>query len=170
MNQPKRHHHIAQMIQRNFADSSGQLYFWRRDFAVGDVRRISTGKLFVEKDLYTFTEADGSKNVALEEMLAELDGAGASFLIQMRQALAERKIPNFTPSAWEFWHQFLYFHIKRSPAYMDKVTDHYGYREKVLRDAREDGRDPDEAELDRLAKNARVGAQAADPSPEAYEA
>ena len=50
---PKRHHFIPQMMLRHFADDDGQLRFWRRDFAEGDVRETTTQSLFVEKELYT---------------------------------------------------------------------------------------------------------------------
>ena len=168
---PKRHHHIAETIQRNFADARGQLYFWRRgEFPPERVMKAAPGKLFVQKELYTMTEADGTKTTELEGLLADLDSHCADFLRQIQGALDQRKVPNLSTSAWEFWFYFLYYHIKRSPAYMDKVTEHYSHRNFVLNEERLEGREPTVTELDRLTKNYRVAAQSVPPSPEVFDA
>src|SRR3546814_4603961 len=65
------------MMLRHFADDDGRLWFWRRDFPEGEARNTSTANLFVEKDLYTYVRGDGSKDTALEEFFAQMEGDGA---------------------------------------------------------------------------------------------
>ena len=60
VSRPKRHHYIPQMILRNFTNVDGGLFFWRRNFAPGEVKSTWTDNLFVESDLYTLIDGAGA--------------------------------------------------------------------------------------------------------------
>ena len=106
---PKRHHFIPQMMLRHFADDDGQLWFWRRDLEPGDTRKTSTQNLFVEKDLYTFVQHNGEKDVALENFFAKMEGGGSTFINNLATIVRDGEIPELDASAWEFWNNFFYF-------------------------------------------------------------
>lgn len=173
-NKPKRHHFIPQMMLRHFADNDGQLWFWRRDFAKCDVRKTNTQNLFVEKDLYTLTAADGTKDVALETFFSNLEGAGATFINQLADIIRSGEIPKLDDSAWLFWGQFFYYHLKRTPGAiaffakqmnLDEMIDHTYEKIKAIR--AETGGNAGEAGLrDTIRQNAIVTAQRAAPSKE----
>ncbi|WP_213981347.1 DUF4238 domain-containing protein [Sphingomonas sp. dw_22] len=173
-NLPKRHHFIPQMILRHFADSDGQLWFWRRGFAEGDVRKAGTQQLFVEKDLYTRFHTDGSKDIALERFFSAMEGNGASFIDQLADAVRSNKLPKLDAGAWEFWDLFFYFQLKRTPGAIKEIGAKMGFDDRIKAAAdeirairKETGKDVDEPGLEEwIAKNAVVLAQAAKPSDE----
>lgn len=170
----KRHHFIPQMMLRHFADNDGQLWFWRRDFADGNVRKTTTQNLFVEKDLYTFITADGTKDDRLETFFSHLEGAGAKFINQLADIIRRGEIPKLDDSAWEFWGQFFHYHLKRTPGAIaffakqmnfDEIIDRTYQKIKAVR--AEHGGDATEHGLrDKILQNAIVTAQLAPPSEE----
>lgn len=178
MNAPKRHHFIPQMMLRHFADADGQLWFWRRDFGEGDVRKTTTQNLFVEKDLYTLVHPDGARDVALEKFFAELEGVGAKFINRLTDIVRRGGAPALDNSAWDFWNHFFYYHLKRTPGAIAVFAAQMGFEdkikgtvEKIRAIRRESGRDPNEPGLEeQLARNAVIVAQAAKPSTEVLAA
>lgn len=171
---PKRHHFIPQMMLRHFADDDGQLWFWRRDFEKGDVRKTTTQNLFVEKDLYTRFLPDGTKDVALEEYFARMEAHGAQFIEQIVAAVRNGQRPKLDAGAWEFWDLFFYYHMKRAPGAVEAIAAKTGFHDRIkaaadeIRAIRaERGDHQDEPGLENwIANNARVLAQAAKPGPE----
>src|SRR3546814_8442109 len=91
------------MMLRHFADDDGRLWFWRRDFPEGEARNTSTANLFVEKDLYTYVRGDGSKDTALEEFFAQMEGDGAVFINSLAWIVRAGEVPVLTDTAWDFW-------------------------------------------------------------------
>lgn len=171
---PKRHHFIPQMMLRHFADDDGQLWFWRRDFERGDVRKTTSQNLFVEKDLYTRFLPDGTKDVTLELFFAGMEAHGARFIAQIADAIQNKEHPKLDAGAWEFWDLFFYYHMKRAPGVIDAIAAHMGFNDRIrvaadeIREIRA-ARGELEAESgleDWVAKNAKVLAQAAEPGPE----
>lgn len=159
---------------RHFADDDGQLWFWRREFVEGDIRKAKTQNLFVEKDLYTFTATDGTKEVALENFFSSLEGAGANFIRELAEIVRRKETPKLDDSAWQFWEQFFYYHLKRTPGAiaffaeqmnLDEMIEDTFQKIKAVRV--EAGGDADELGLrDKILQNAIVTAQGAPPSKE----
>lgn len=159
---------------RHFADDQGRLWFWRRDFAAGAARTTTTANLFVEKDLYTFIRSDGSKDVALEEFFAQLEGVGSTFINALAKIVRAGDVPELSDSAWDFWNRFFFYYLKRAPgaiaAYGEAMNfapvldEAVGSVRKELREAGGDADDPGLAHL--LKRNAHVIAQSIGPSPE----
>ncbi|MBB4633243.1 DUF4238 domain-containing protein [Sphingosinicella soli] len=176
-NPPKRHHFIPQMMLRHFADDDELLWFWRRDFQNGDIKKTNTQNLFVEKDLYTLVHYDGTKNSALEGFFARLEGAGAQFINDLATIIRGNGIPNLDKNAWNFWNHFFYYHLKRTPGAIAVFAQHVGFRVKVdeavatiKKIGAEEGRETDDANLEeRIVKNAVIMAQRAKPSAEVLE-
>lgn len=173
-NIPLRHHYVPQMILKNFQLPGEKLHFWRRGFEPGDVKRIATDKLFVEKDLYTVLGDDGERNVALERFFAQQESAAADLIGQLLAAVRGGSIPRLDEGAWKLWHHFMYYSVKRTPGYMGAMVVKSGFqaqmhqavaelKAKELSVGRSDGHDELEA---RLIKNAMVIAQGLKPSDE----
>ncbi|WP_342249200.1 DUF4238 domain-containing protein [Sphingomonas sp. OTU376] len=173
-NPPRRHHFIPQMMLRHFTNEKGQLWFWRRDFAKGDIRTNATQNLFVVNDLYTLVHPDGTEDIALETFFADMEGAGAKFIDDLAAIVRNGEKPDLDKGAWHFWDHFFYYHLKRAPGAIAAFAEQMDFDDKIaatvekIRATRaETGRDPDEAGLHaRVAKNAVIVAQAAAPSPE----
>lgn len=169
---PKRHHFIPQMMLRHFADDDGQIWFWRRGFEKGDVRKTATKNVFVEKDLYTLLLPDGAKDVALEQIFARMEAHGAEFIAQIAETIRNGQRPKLDLGAWEFWDLFFYYHMKRAPRAIEGIAASKAFEDEVkaaadeiraIRGERGDNRDEPGLE-DWIAKNAKVIAQAAKPA------
>jgi len=130
-NQPKRHHFVPQMMLQHFTDSDKNLWFWRREFEYGDVRKSKPKNLFVEKDLYTYINFDGTKDIALERFFSDLEGTGAEFIRQLADIVRSGAVPELDDSAWEFWRHFFFYQLKRSPAFINATSERIGFRETV---------------------------------------
>lgn len=145
----RRHHFIPRMILRNFADDRGQLWFWRREFPRGVVKRAAAENLFVETDLYSIVREDGSVDAGLEDELAAMESVGADFMRQLLGIVRRGQVPRLDEGSWDFWRRFIYVHMKRSPAYLERVAARLGtwesVTEKLATVASEGGPDGDRA-------------------------
>lgn len=171
---PKRHHYIPQMMLRHFADADERLWFWRRDFARGDVRKTTPQNLFVEKDLYAYVGEDGAKDLSLETFFALLEGEGAQFIERLSQIVRDGGVPELDEGAWEFWDNFFYYLQKRTPGAIAAIAEKMGFDARIQATAerfRAIRAERGEVEMqenleDWIRKNAIVFAQAQRPSPE----
>lgn len=178
INPPKRHHYVPQMILRHFAAEDSRLWFWRREFDAGDVRRAPPQNLFVENDLYAFLHPGGAKDVGLELFFAHLEGAGAKFIDKLAEIVRRDEVPELDAGAWDFWGRFFYFFLKRTPGAIAFFADRMNLDamiEEAVKKVRairiEEGRDPDEPGLEAaLRQNAIVTAQGAEPSADVLAA
>src|SRR3546814_16395624 len=75
----------------------------------------STANLFVEKDLYAYVRGDGSKDTALEEFFAQMEGDGAVFINSLAWIVRAGEVPVLTDTAWDFWNRFSFYYLKRTP-------------------------------------------------------
>lgn len=175
VSRPKRHHYIPQMILRNFANADGGLFFWRRTFPPGEIKTTWTDNLFVESDLYTLFDSAGAPDTSLESGFSKLESTGADFLRQLLVIVRAGGVPKPDAGAWHFWRQFLYYQMKRAPAYMRSIAAKTGHMDNVARsivEAKESGLYPPETipdldnaeDMNRLYNNSLVHAQALRPS------
>lgn len=157
---------------RHFCDTDGFLWFWRKDDQENKVRKSTPQNLFVKKDLYTYFQKDGIKDTALEEFFSKLEDVGAKFICDLSEIICQNLKPNLNDGAWLFWSHFFYFHLKRTPAVIERICETIQFNDVVLKAAQEisvvEGRP--EAHRQQIAaevrKNAIVLAQSAMPSPE----
>lgn len=68
------------MVQRNFKNESGGLYFWRRGMNNGDVRITKPSNLFVEDHLYTIIDKNGARDHSIEHWFDRLETLAAPFI------------------------------------------------------------------------------------------
>lgn len=172
-NPPRKHHYIPKNILRNFTDLSGQLWFARHDWKSADVRKTSPSEIFAQNDLNTWVHNDGTKDVSLENFFADMDGFAAGFIKEFANIIRNDGIPSLDEAAWNFWRNFWFYLIKKSPGYIDFFLERSKIRETLdegLRtistqslDRISDGQM--EANLDRIVKNVVVEAMAEPASP-----
>lgn len=168
---PHRHHYVPRMVQRNFANEDGGLYFWRRGFAIGEVRSSTPTNLFIEDDLYSITDRDGARDTSVELWFSRLESTAAKFIGQLLNIVRQGMTPILDESSWELWHHYNYFAQKRSVAWhsrflteedMLKVIKRIASEEQWAEHQRMWGEDP--AKAARVMNNSRVAAQV-DPPP-----
>ncbi|UJW86978.1 DUF4238 domain-containing protein [Devosia sp. SL43] len=167
---PRRHHYIPRMILRNFINDMGGLHFWRRSFAVGDVKVTTPENLFLEDDLYTFIGDEGERDVSLEYGFSKLESTGAQFLRQLLGIVRAGKTPRMGNEVWEFLHHFRYYSDKRSAAWHSRFLSDDEFNaalEEVANQPRWTDADrawmTDLEDVDRIKRNARIAAQASGP-------
>ena len=66
----RRHHFIPQFVLRSFTDDGDHLWFTWSDGRWGEPRRTGVKNIFLERDLYTTTERNGSTSDENEKALA----------------------------------------------------------------------------------------------------
>ncbi|WP_334150081.1 DUF4238 domain-containing protein [Hyphomicrobium sp.] len=115
MAQPKRHHHIAQGIQRRFTDAEGLLHAFDKRRPERGVFATTPLNLFVEKDLYTIRRKDGSRNTDLEHWYSELEGAVTPLLDHIIESCLAGQEPGLPADAKQLWDTFFYHQQKRAP-------------------------------------------------------
>jgi hypothetical protein len=169
---PKRHHYVPQFILRQFADDDGQLWFWRRQFKRGEVRKSSTRNLFAEKDLYSLQDGSGKKDVSLEHFFSKQEYTLSLFLEKLKCRVSGELNLEFSNEEWNHWHFFIYYQIIRTPGYIAHVENNAPMkpliRETIEKYRTEAQINLNEQELEqackRVYKNAIVMAQRREPS------
>lgn len=114
---PHRHHYVPRMVQRNFTNESGGLYFWRRGMAVGEVRSTKPSNLFVEDHLYTMVDKEGGRNHSIEHWFGRLETLAAPFIQQFLNIVRHGMTPIMDPTYWDLWHIYNYHAQKRTVAW-----------------------------------------------------
>lgn len=112
---PKRHHYIAEQLQKRFVDHDGWLYAYdERHLDIG-IRRTKPRDVFVEGHLYSQIAANGAKDVALELAFSKLEGEIDPVIEKIVTAARQREKPSLTPDEKRAWDIFFYYQWKRVP-------------------------------------------------------
>lgn len=167
---PKDHHFIPRFILENFTDEGGFLHFWRRNKPAGVVFKAIPRELFFVKFLYSYDQGQ-AKDHSLETFFAnEVEAPAAPLFERLCASVRRGAEPTLTPEEWAIWDTFVYFQIKRTPRYINRMAERAGLDDLILKNAEiyRPGaasliaNDPDLRK--RLMKNARVAAQRLPPS------
>jgi len=116
-NPPHRNHYVPRMVQRNFVNESGGLFFWRRGMAIGEVRCTKPSNLFVEDNLYTIVDKEGKRDHSVELWFARLEAMAAPFIQQFIKIVRHGLTPIMDPAHWDLWHIYNYHAQKRTVAW-----------------------------------------------------
>ena len=131
MSKPKRHHYIAQMHSKRFADPDGILYVFDKRFPHKGVQRRTPRNLFVEGDFYTQFDDEGTKDVSMEtEFLAPLEGKASPVIEKIVNAARRGDLPNLSPVEKDIWVKFSYNQFVRVPETREK------YKEEIFQEIR----------------------------------
>ncbi|MBN9306923.1 MULTISPECIES: DUF4238 domain-containing protein [unclassified Devosia] len=169
---PHRHHYVPRMVQRNFVNEDGGLYFWRREFAVGEVRSTTPANLFVEDNLYSMVDGAGVRDAEIEVGFSRLESVAAPFIDKLLRVVRHGMIPILDEGSWDFWHHYNYYAQKRVSAWHERfltqddlfmvmksiaTKEQWAEHERMWAENRE--------EALRVMRNSRIAAQV-DPPPE----
>jgi hypothetical protein len=170
MTSPKRHHFVAEMMQRRFTDCSGLLHFFNKQTPEKGVQSTTPKNLLARTHLYSKVRADGSHDISLEERYSKLEGVVSPVLDQIGAAALRRSLPNIPESTRLVLDHFVYEQIRRVPDFHEKIMPVAGaglaveeavakfetkYR-KLTPEEREKTFRP--KEIEKFRQNARVGA------------
>lgn len=112
---PKRHHYVPEMLQKRFIDDAGWLHAFSKKRADGRVYPVRPEKLFVEKHLYSETDADGSRNPEMERTLGRLETLADPVVERMVEAARHGRSPNLNPAELDVWCYFFAIQWRRVP-------------------------------------------------------
>ena len=131
MSKPKRHHFIAQMHSKRFADPDGILYVFDKRFPHKGVQKRTPRNLFVEGDFYTQFDEKGTKDVSVEtEFLAPLEDKASPVIEKIVNAARRGDLPNLSPDEKDLWVKFSYNQFVRVPETREK------YKEEIFQKIR----------------------------------
>lgn len=116
-NAPHRHHYVPQMVQRNFANEAGGLFFWRRGLPVGQVRVSKPSNLFVEDHLYTLVDENGERDHSIEYWFARFESLVAPFIQEFLTIIRDGMTPVMNRTHLDLWHTYVYHAQKRTVAW-----------------------------------------------------
>ena len=129
MSRPKRHHYVAKMHSRRFADPDGTLYVFDKLFPGKGIQKRTPRNLFVERDFYTQVDDKGIKDASVEtEFLARLEGKASPVIEKIVNAARRGHLPSLSPVEKDIWVMFSYVQIKRVPETREK------YKEEVIQE------------------------------------
>lgn len=116
-NAPHRHHYVPRMVQRNFANESGGLFFWRRGMPIGQVRVSKPSNLFVEDHLYTLIDKNGGRDHSIEYWFGRLESLVAPFIQEFLSIVRDGMTPIMNRTHLDLWHTYVYHAQKRTVAW-----------------------------------------------------
>lgn len=115
MTVPRRHHYVPVFIQRRFTNGDGKLFLYSHERRARGVYTSRPEDAFVQRDLNTVEEKDGSKNVELELWYSWFEGLIAPIVERIVSRARARKEPQLTADERNAWDNFVYHQQKRAP-------------------------------------------------------
>jgi len=116
-NAPHRHHYVPRMVQRNFTNESGGLYFWRRGMNIGKVLATRPSNLFVEDHLYTLVDNNGARDHSIEHWFGRLESLVAPLIQVFLNIVRNGMTPIMHRTHLDLWHTYVYHAQKRTVAW-----------------------------------------------------
>ena len=170
MNLPRRHHTIPEFLLRNFTDSSGSNYYFRK---TADDRRIiktSPRNVFVERDVNSTIGADGQLDPAFEEHLSKLDGLASAAIAKILHSIRGDQLPALNSNDRIVLNYFVCRQWTRVSDVMAPIVENAPF-ERLVADAKQEAVSKGEAfslseeeailaDKQRLLHNARVQSMA----------
>lgn len=159
----KRHHYIAKMHQKNFADANRKLFVFDSKCPQKGIEKRDLGNLFVEGHLYSKVLPDGSKDSCVEAELANLEGRVKPLIDKFIAAAQSNKSPELQHTEIEDWLIYFYLQTVRGPEAMHKKVNQNILPEILIKAQQEFSWLPgieamlnDENLMKRVIKNAKV--------------
>lgn len=156
------------MVQRNFTNESGGLYFWRRGMNLGKVLVTKPSNLFVEDNLYTCIDNKGARDHSIEHWFGRLESFVAPFLQEFLGIVRDGMTPIMNRTHLDLWHTYVYHAQKRTVAWhrrflkpedlmvvMKEIVSEQQWREQIRR------WETDPEDTLREMNNARITSQVA---------
>ena len=127
-NPSRAHHYVPVWLLNRFCDEDGTLWWRRHDWQPARVDRSSPKAVFRENNLNTRWAADGSRDVQVENRLAELDGKIASTTGRLVQQCRQGRSPDLDEESRAFLYSYAFVQFKRSPELWDGSGESHNAR------------------------------------------
>ena len=119
-NIPDRHHHVPQMILRNFTNEEGLLWGFNKK---GQKAFQNTPQnIFVKRGLYEEQDTRGEKIAPVEAKLAQLEGLADPIVKKIVSATGHNRCPNLASDEREYLCHFALSLARRTP-HMRKMVE-----------------------------------------------
>ena len=115
MSESRKHHFIPMMTLRRFTDARSKLHVFDKRRASRGVFATNPINVFVERDLNSRVDTQGTINVALETFYSELESGVTPIIEKIVSAAMCGNIPSLNSQEKEQWGSFLYYQHKRAP-------------------------------------------------------
>ena len=137
MNKPRRQHTIPKFLLRNFTDSSGCTYYFRKTEADLGIIKISPNNLFVEKDRNSIIGPNGDMDYSLEDHFAELEGVASATINKILDSIRDDKMPVIDSNDRIVLNFFVYHQWARVSDVMDRIVQNTPF-EKMVENAKQE--------------------------------
>ena len=132
-NRPKRHHHVPQLLLREFTNNDNKLHFCILGSSEGAVikprervvKSATPKNLFLQKELYTQHGDHEEKDVSVEKSLGELETKAAPVIKKIINSARANKLPELTPDEKNIWDVFFLIQSLRTPDVIDPIVNKY---------------------------------------------
>nr|WP_246681733.1 DUF4238 domain-containing protein [Methylobacterium sp. L1A1] len=131
MSKPRKHHYVPEMLQRQFADPDGHMWFFDKTEAAFGVRRRPIARLLRELHLYTTVAPDGTRDTKTETELSKIESKAGPILEQIIQRARNGEAPQLTSSEREIVSLFLIAQLRRAPEFFDEAIKHRDIKERL---------------------------------------
>jgi hypothetical protein len=116
----KRHHFVAEMLSKRFADPHGKLYCFNKNCPEGGVFPGTPKNLFVRGHLHTIQNKDGTKNDLLEKYFSALEYEADQIIEKIVTSVRRGCAPGLTTEEKQIWDRFVYSQWTRVPDMHEK--------------------------------------------------
>ena len=96
MNNPKQQHYIPQMLLKHFVDDMDQLWLFEQNVPNKRVEKRNIKSIFRKRNVYTFTNPDGSRDYSTEFFLSKLESAADPVVCKIFEHARNGKPPSLT--------------------------------------------------------------------------
>ena len=132
-NRPKRHHHVPQLLLREFTNNDNKLHFCILGSSEGAVikprervvKSATPKDLFLQNELYTQHGDHEEKDVSVEYSLRELETKAAPVIKKIIDSARADRLPELTPDEKNIWDEFFLIQSFRIPDVLDSIVNKY---------------------------------------------
>lgn len=118
----KRHHFVPEMLQKNFVNEDGKLYFHnKKESDKGIQPATSPVNLFLKTHLYSVVDLRGNKDVSLENEFSVIEGRADSVIQKIISRVRSGQAPRLTVEEKQVWNEFFYLQWRRVPALTNRL-------------------------------------------------
>jgi hypothetical protein len=121
-NEPKRHHHIAEMLQGRFVDPNGNLWFFDKERPEKGVQKTRPGNLFVRGRQYAIKNDDGSYDSQLEHRYSKQETYIDSVIKNIVPVVKAGGYPGLSANERKSLSQFICDQWRRVPQMYENVA------------------------------------------------
>jgi Protein of unknown function (DUF4238) len=118
--EPKRHHFVAKMHQRNFTDNGELFVFLKQNPQAGILARIPDA-IFRKNYFHAIVNEKGEKDVSLEKDLANLEGKIKPVIDKLIHAARSGDVSDLTRADIDNWLLYFYLQGQRTPDFWDDI-------------------------------------------------